>query len=94
MANRRPCLWPSPVVNRRKDRAKWTLQLLATTLVANSAVDTISDETERRLLKKDLNPRLKHHRCIATVDADYVLVHGERLDLYALLQPHATHHLL
>ncbi len=35
-----------------QDRAKWTMQLLADNLVAIGAVDTISDETVRRVLKK------------------------------------------
>jgi len=35
-----------------QDRAHWTMQLLADKLVAIGAVDTISDETVRRVLKK------------------------------------------
>ncbi len=35
-----------------EDRPKWTMQLLADRLVAIGAVDTISDETVRRVLKK------------------------------------------
>ncbi len=35
-----------------QDRAKWTMQLLADKLVAIGAVETISDETVRRVLKK------------------------------------------
>ena len=34
------------------DRTHWTMQLLADKLVAIGAVDTISDETVRRVLKK------------------------------------------
>lgn len=36
------------------DRKHWTMQLLADTLVALKAVDTISDETVRRTLKKGI----------------------------------------
>ena len=36
-------------------RARWTLQLLADQLVALEVVDTISDETVRRTLKKTLS---------------------------------------
>ncbi len=35
-----------------EDRTSWTMQLLADRLVAIGAVDTISDETVRRVLKK------------------------------------------
>lgn len=35
-----------------QERAKWTMQLLADKLVAIGAVETISDETVRRVLKK------------------------------------------
>jgi len=35
-----------------QDRATWTMQLLADKLVAIGAVETISDETVRRVLKK------------------------------------------
>ncbi len=35
-----------------EDRPHWTMQLLADRLVAIGAVDTISDETVRRVLKK------------------------------------------
>ena len=35
-----------------QDRAKWTMQLLADNLVAIGVVETISDETVRRVLKK------------------------------------------
>ena len=35
-----------------EDRSRWTMQLLADRLVAIGAVDTISDETVRRVLKK------------------------------------------
>lgn len=40
-----------------QDRAKWTMQLLADKLVAIGAVDTISDETVRRVLKKTTSNR-------------------------------------
>jgi transposase len=39
------------------DRPKWTMQLLADRLVAIGAVDTISDETVRRVLKKTSSSR-------------------------------------
>jgi hypothetical protein len=35
-----------------ENRPKWTMQLLADRMVAIGAVDTISDETVRRVLKK------------------------------------------
>lgn len=35
-----------------QDHVKWTMQLLADKLIAIGAVDTISDETVRRVLKK------------------------------------------
>ena len=35
-----------------EERPKWTMQLLADRMVAIGAVDTISDETVRRVLKK------------------------------------------
>jgi len=35
-----------------EDRPKWTMQLLADRMIAIGAVDTISDETVRRVLKK------------------------------------------
>lgn len=35
-----------------QDRTKWTMQLLADKLVAIGAIDSISDETVRRVLKK------------------------------------------
>jgi len=39
------------------DRPHWTMQLLADRLVAIGAVDTISDETVRRVLKKTNSSR-------------------------------------
>ncbi len=38
-----------------QDRVKWTMQLLADKLVAIGAVETISDETVRRVLKKTIS---------------------------------------
>jgi transposase len=40
-----------------EDRPTWTMQLLADRLVAIGAVDTISDETVRRVLKKTSSSR-------------------------------------
>lgn len=40
-----------------QDRTKWTMQLLADNLVAIGAVDAISDETVRRVLKKTTSNR-------------------------------------
>lgn len=40
-----------------QDRAHWTMQLLADNLVAIGAVDSISDETVRRVLKKTRSSR-------------------------------------
>ncbi len=40
-----------------EDRPKWTMQLLADRMIAIGAVDTISDETVRRVLKKTSSSR-------------------------------------
>ncbi len=40
-----------------EDRPHWTMQLLADRMVAIGAVDTISDETVRRVLKKTSSSR-------------------------------------
>ncbi len=40
-----------------EDRPKWTMQLLADRMMAIGAVDTISDETVRRVLKKTSSSR-------------------------------------
>lgn len=40
-----------------QERTQWTMQLLADRLVAIGAVDTISDETVRRVLKKTTSSR-------------------------------------
>lgn len=40
-----------------EERPKWTMQLLADRMVAIGAVDTISDETVRRVLKKTSSNR-------------------------------------
>lgn len=40
-----------------EDRPRWTMQLLAERLVAIGVVDTISDETVRRVLKKTTSNR-------------------------------------
>jgi transposase len=54
-------------------RKCWTTQLLAGKLVELDVVDSISDETVRRELKKnDLKPWLKKRWCIPTAGAEFV----------------------
>lgn len=65
-------------------RKCWTTQLLAGQLVERGVVDTISDETVRRELKKnDLKPWVKKRWCIPTAGAEFVWRMEDILDLYA-----------
>ena len=65
-------------------RKCWTTQLLANKLVEQAVVDSISDETVRRELKKnDLKPWLRKCWCIPTPRAEYVWRMEDILDLYA-----------
>jgi transposase len=65
-------------------RARWTLELLADTLVRLTAHDSLSRETvRRRLAENDLKPWRKDMWCIPQVDADYVARMEDVLDLYA-----------
>jgi hypothetical protein len=60
------------------------MQLLAERVVEIGLVESISDETVRRTLKKTLsNPGLKHQWCIPTVAAEFVWRMEDVLDLYA-----------
>ena len=54
-------------------RGIWTMQLLADRLVELQVVDSVSDETVRRQLKKNqLKPWQRQHWCTAKVGADFV----------------------
>jgi transposase len=65
-------------------RKCWTTQLLADRLIELEVVDSISDETVRRELKKsDLKPWLRKCWCIPTVGAEFVWRMEDILDLYA-----------
>ncbi|PVE20569.1 IS630 family transposase [Microvirga sp. KLBC 81] len=65
-------------------RRHWTLQLLADRLVELGVVETISDETVRRAIKKNtLKPWARKQWCIASVGADFVWRMEDVLDLYA-----------
>ncbi|MBX3656788.1 MAG: IS630 family transposase, partial [Ramlibacter sp.] len=65
-------------------QAHWTMQLLADRLVELRLVDSVSDETVRRVLKKNkLKPWLKKQWCIPLVDAAFAASMEEVLDLYA-----------
>jgi transposase len=65
-------------------RADWTIQLLADRLVELKIVDSISDETVRRALKKnELKPWLKAQWCIPPQgDAEFVCAMEDVLDVY------------
>lgn len=65
-------------------RKCWTTQLLADRLVELKIVDSVSDETVRRELKRnDLKPWLKKCWCIPTAGAEFVWRMEDVLDLYA-----------
>jgi transposase len=66
-----------------KGRAKWTLTLLGTRLVALTELESVSTETIRRRLKeKDLKPWQKKMWCIPTLDAEFVACMEDVIDLY------------
>lgn len=62
----------------------WTLQLLADKLVEHNIVDSISDETVRKTLKKnELKPWLKECWCIPPkANADFVCAMEDVLEVY------------
>jgi transposase len=65
-------------------RARWTLELLAGTMVKLTAHDSVSRETvRRRLAENDLKPWRKDMWCIPQVDGEYVARMEDVLDLYA-----------
>ncbi|MDZ7296181.1 MAG: IS630 family transposase [candidate division KSB1 bacterium] len=65
-------------------RAVWTMQLLADRLVELGVVEAISDETVRRVMKKNaLKPWQKKQWCIAQVTAEFVWRMEDVLELYA-----------
>ncbi|WP_259341517.1 IS630 family transposase, partial [Ralstonia solanacearum] len=65
-------------------RARWTLELLADTLVKLTEHEALSRETvRRRLAENDLKPWRKDMWCIPKIDAEYVARMEDVLDLYA-----------
>jgi len=70
--------------NPPEGRAKWTLQMLADELVALKVVDSISDQTVRRTLKKnELKPHLRQCWVIPPKqNADFVANMEDVLDVY------------
>jgi transposase len=65
-------------------RARWTLDLLAGTVVRLMEHDTLSRETvRRRLAENELKPWRQDMGCIPQVDAEYVARMEDVLDLYA-----------
>lgn len=65
-------------------RARWTLELLAGTMVKLTGHGSISRETvRRRLAENDLKPWRKDMWCIPQVDGEYVARMEDVLDLYA-----------
>jgi transposase len=70
-------------------RSVWTMQLLADELIELNCVETISDETVRRTLKKnEIKPWQKQSWVIPpTYDAEYVHKMEDVLDIYAKILP-------
>jgi hypothetical protein len=65
-------------------RERWTLDLLAGTVVRLTGHDTLSRETvRRRLADNELKPWRQDMWCIPQVDAEYVARVEDVLDLYA-----------
>jgi len=65
-------------------RARWTLELLAGTMVQLTEHEQLSRETvRRRLWENELKPWRKDMWCIPKVDAEYVARMEDVLDLYA-----------
>ncbi|MET4015950.1 hypothetical protein ABIC10_001038 [Bradyrhizobium sp. S3.2.12] len=58
-------------------RKRWTLTLLADTMVKFADHDSLSGETvRRRLAENDLKPWRRDMWCIPHVDGEYVASHG------------------
>lgn len=65
-------------------RARWTMQLLADKLVTLTDLESLSDETVRRTLKKnELKPWQVEEWCLPTVSAEFVCHMEDILELYA-----------
>jgi transposase len=65
-------------------RRRWTLTLLADTMVKLTDHDSLSGETvRRRLAENDLKPWRRDMWCIPHVDGEYVARMEDVLDLYA-----------
>jgi transposase len=65
-------------------RARWTLDLLAGSMIRLTEHDSISRDTvRRRLAENDLKPWRKDMWCIPQVDGEYVARMEDVLDLYA-----------
>src|SRR5579863_4473703 len=65
-------------------RKRWTLTLLADTMVKLTDHDSLSGETvRRRLAENDLKPWRRDMWCIPQVDGEYVARMEDVLDLYA-----------
>lgn len=65
-------------------RKRWTLTLLADTIVKLTDHDSLSGETvRRRLAENDLKPGRRDMWCIPDVDGEYVARMEDVLDLYA-----------
>ena len=65
-------------------RRRWTLTLLADTMVKLTDHDSLSGETvRRRLAENDLKPWRRDMWCIPRVDGEYVARMEDVLDLYA-----------
>jgi transposase len=77
--------------NPPEGQVRWSMRLLADRLVSIGAVDTISGETVRRVLKRGgLKPWLKEQWCIPKVGAEFVWRMEDVLDLYA--EPYDPQH--
>lgn len=64
-------------------RESWTMQLLADKLVELKIVDSISDETVRRVLKNEIKPWLKEQWCLPPEqDAEFMCAMEDVLDVY------------
>jgi hypothetical protein len=65
-------------------RARWTLELLADTMVNLTGHESLSGETvRRRLAENDLEPWRKDMWCIPRIDGEYVARMEDVLDPYA-----------
>src|SRR5207248_1279830 len=65
-------------------RSRWTLELLADTMIKLTEHESLSRETvRRRLAENDLKPWRRDMWCIPQVDGEYVARMEDVLDLYA-----------